>query len=178
MNDDARPRWLDDEIARLPRQMSPPRNLWPGIFARIARPARASRTLSLAVAASVLLSGAAALFAYQSYRLQAQQANYVRATIDAVVVPYHAAGASHEAIWSARRADANDEIAAEIDRNLVVLRTAQAQLRASLELDPDDAILVGMLRFVLQRELDLLQQASGMSTHAMQTESDVPASEV
>ncbi|NJN51746.1 MAG: hypothetical protein HC809_08175, partial [Gammaproteobacteria bacterium] len=58
-------------------------------------------------------------------------------------------------------------LAAEIERNLAILRAAQVELEASLAARPDDPQLLELLRYAMQREIELLADATAMRARSI-----------
>jgi hypothetical protein len=160
MNDEQRPPWLEQQLVALPRDLTPARDLWPGIAVRITRSRRPWR--ALAVAAGIVLSAAALLIAYRSDRtataVPASKSALAQWTV--VVEPYAVARTSYRQLWRERRGALDPVLIAEVERNLTILAGAEQALRSSLERDPDDPRLLAQLSFALQQEVDLLRQMS------------------
>ena len=147
--------WLESALNTLPREATPSRDLWPGIAARIVQ-SRKQRVAIAAMIAAVTLAGVAAVFAYQSYRLEAERVLLAAAVVEEVSAPFRLVRANYQTEWQAQRALTEPTFAAEVDRNLAILAAAQHTLRAELEERPYDVEVIELLRYTVEREVDLL----------------------
>jgi anti-sigma factor RsiW len=169
--------------AALPRGMTPPRDLWPGIADRIAaaRPRPAARVVrrvwswspaALAAAAAVLVALGATLA-----RVWTPTAG-----------PMGGPGVVHEAAWTAdpsllaaereyarataqllaalqaRQAALPAETVAAVERDLTTIDAALRQLRSALRQDPDNPQLTHMLASTHQKKVDVLQSVLRLSS--------------
>ncbi len=158
-----KPAWLETALDALPREATPPRDLWPGIAVRISE-SRKQRVAIAAMIAAVTLAGIAAVFAYQSYRLEAERVVLAAAVVEEVSAPFRLVRANYQAEWQAQRALTEPAFAAEVDRNLAILAAAQYTLRAELEERPYDVEVIGLLRYTVEREVDLLTDVTRLQT--------------
>jgi hypothetical protein len=154
-----------------PREMDPPRDLWPGIAERVVAdhvpvPARRVRRIlshpaSLAAAAAVVVAlssvvmrhgpeplpaaggSTTAAAAGPSDHIQAAEVDYIRAT-----------GQLMDALNE--RSPLSPETRGAVDENLRVIDDALGQLRTALENDPGNRQLTRMLASTHQKKLDLL----------------------
>lgn len=149
-------RW---QLRQLPAEIDPPRDLWPGIAARL--PARKPRRrlpwiTGLALAASVSL---AIGLAWQLRTPQAApadpQAELVQREAEAMTREYEAALVQFDG------APMPEPLAPAI----TTLDRSAEEIRAALEADPDATYLLGKLRRTYARRLELTQRAAG-ATHA------------
>ena len=169
MSDTNRPSWLEKHLAALPRELNPERDLWPDIARRLDRPVRRA-WIPLAVAASLVLSAASALFTWHLYeQRQADAAALLAAheTIRQIESPYLQARGTYEEQWPALRTRLDPEIAALIDRNLAIIRQANAELARALEKQPENRGLQRLLRQTLAQEVDVYQRALGAARNAI-----------
>lgn len=160
------------EAAALPREVPPPRNLWPGIAGRIAaravvpllpRRSRWSGAGALAAAAALVAVGAVVVrtpvparrmpgspgytpVSYESTSLGDAEREYVRATSELM------------AVVDARRSSLSPETAAVVDENLKIIDGALGELRRALQKDPGNPDLAHMLRATHQRKVDVLRR--------------------
>jgi hypothetical protein len=162
------------KAAALPKDVVPPRDLWPAIAARIARtdaaPARPAFRWPLALAAGLLVASVSALLTWSLTRdpqpagppviAQAPTAatavmpvNYgpnsglteaERAARDALLVDFRAAFATLQ-----------PETREAIARNLAVMQAAADEIDAALARDPASGMLKGMLAGTYKQELQL-----------------------
>lgn len=165
MTDDARtkPAWLEAALQSLPREATPSRDLWPGIAARIVGSGRQSWAIA-AVVAAVTLGGMAAAFAYQAHRLEAERRLLAAAVVEELSAPYRLARADYRAAWQANRTSTETAFAAEVDLNLAILDAAERTLRAELEARPYDVEVIALLRYTIEREVDLLAEVARHQT--------------
>ena len=152
-----RPDWLSHHLRALPREIEPERDLWPEVAARIRKP-RVPQWLAASVAASVVLSAAAAYFAWQGSDRR-QMADAVGAR-EMLMISYRDASARYAAQWAAQRGRMDPALAAEIDRNLAIVRSAVESLDKALARSPDDPALRNLLQSTLAEEIALYRRAT------------------
>jgi hypothetical protein len=166
--------------AAAPREMDPPRDLWPEIAARVAAdrgraPVRRlvrllSHPASLAAAAAVIVAlgstvtwrtneppadtGVAHNVSERGSQehVQAAEVDYIRAT-----------GQLMDALNS-RRSSLSPETQKAVDENLKVIDDALGQLRGALDKDPGNRQLTRMLASTHQKKLDLLLRLLKLSS--------------
>lgn len=178
---------LAELIAAVPADVPPPRDLWPGIEARIAAAPAARRgwtvTLTLpqlAMAATLLVAVSAVVswIAFGSSRLEtspierpivavaepvdrqrpdAQPANFADAQYEAAVVDL-------ERILQEERDRLDPRTVIVIERNLQAIDNAIQQARAALDADPANPYLNSHLAEARRHKLDLLRRAASLST--------------
>ncbi|MFY2762934.1 hypothetical protein [Arenimonas sp. MALMAid1274] len=143
-------RW---QLRQLPREIDPPRDLWPGIESRLTRgvPARPSRPWrGWAVAASLCL---AAGLAWQLRGPDAPradpQASVVQREAEAMTREYEAALGQFDGL----------PLPAPIEPALATLDRSAVEIRAALATDPQATFLLDQLRRTYARRLDLTQRA-------------------
>jgi hypothetical protein len=160
MNDNDTPDWLKAHLDSLPREIAPQHDLWPGIARRLDRPAT-GRWLPAAVAASVIVSIAAALLSWQVFTRQRDDAALLAAAqslLQQIQGPYQPVRAGYEAQWPELIARLDPETAAVVEHNLDLIRKANADLVKALEKRPDSPALQGLLRQTLAQELDIYRR--------------------
>jgi len=168
MNDE-RPEWLDKHLAALPREINPGRDLWPDIAGRIRKPAR-SWLPAAALAASVILGVGAV---WMALRVQApapqpavavQQESAPQESVpEMMTASFGPTRARYSQEWPQVREQIDPATAAVIERNLEIIRRANADLVLALEQQPDNPALRRLLRQTLAKELDVYQQAWNVS---------------
>jgi hypothetical protein len=163
MNDPLR-KSLDAELASLPRDVAPPRNLWPGIRARL--PERPRRTRPMAFAAAAGIAGACLASALTWVILHGRlQSPVTRAgTTVAAGAPsfdeprnprYVAARDNLEANFRERLALLDPATRAQIEASLAVIRRAHEDIRKALASDPASPVLEQLWQSTWHDEFDL-----------------------
>lgn len=177
------------QVSRLPQDVAPSRELWPGIAARLPEPGRAPvRSLSwpIAFAAVFLVAAISALLTWGLIREPAPVASESmlagRAPAQAVPLPvrYGLNSALGEAQLAARDellipfrqrlADLSPETRRTVVANLAVIQRAANEIDAALAQDPASGLLHGLLLGAYQQELQLYSRvvAAG-DAHARRT---------
>jgi len=175
---------LEEALARLPRSVEPPGDLWPAIEARLEPrdsrsggrrwqwPAAAAAAVLL-VAASSLIT--ASLLRRDNTRDDAVVAQRSPAPSGAVLAPaafgpgqalgpaYLAARGELARSLEARVARLPPEGRLQLERNLAELRRASEEINAALELSPGDPLLEELLLNVYQDELAVLASVNQMA---------------
>ena len=170
--------------ALLPREMSPPRDLWPGIAERIA----AVRPRPAAPVVRRVWSWSPALLAAAAAVLVALGATLLRVWPPATVAPEAGTGVAQEAAWTtdpallaaereyerataqlmaaleARKASMPPATVAAVENDLVTIDAALRQVRTALRQDPGNAQLSHMLASTHQKKVDVLQRVVRLST--------------
>jgi hypothetical protein len=174
MNDDK----LTVAAAKLGTEISPQRDLWPGIAEAIRMPRRIRRTSMFAQAAAiVLLVGASSGVTYIAVR--GEQGPVAQVTPD-LVFEQTAYGSRYNP--GPGFEEARDELAAQLDVELArlspqtraeiaanreVLREAILDIQSALEKDPDNALLQGQLVKAYREELSVLRRVGGLTRTVM-----------
>lgn len=162
------------KAAALPKDIAPPRDLWPAIAARIARedakPAKPAFRWPLALAAGFLVASVSALLTWSVTRDAGEAAPPVIAQAPAaagelVPVRYGPNSGLTEAELAARDALLGEfqgafatlkpETREAIVRNLAVMQAAADEIDAALAKDPASRMLQGMLAGTYKQELQL-----------------------
>jgi hypothetical protein len=151
---------LDEQLANLPRDVAPPRNLWPGIAGRLQRSPRRARPWVYAAAAG--LAGACVASALTWAVLHGRPAPGAIAvaarasTFDEPRNPrYVAARDSLELSFRERLALLDPATRARIESSLAVIRQAHEDIRRALASDPGSAVLEQLWQSTWHDELDL-----------------------
>ncbi len=175
-------RELLDQAARLPKELPPARDLWPGILGRLqARPTRVP-ILRLpwlpALAAAALLvavSSAVTAFLMQGDRsvrpavatapTQAETPQVVPAAVEQATSSLRGVEAEYDRAAQAlltsleqRGEHLSPETLRVVDDNLRAIDAALEQVRQALVKDPGNASLIRMLTATHQKKIDVLQR--------------------
>lgn len=169
--------------AALPREVSPPRDLWPGIADRIAaaRPRPTARVVrrvwswspaALAAAAAVVVALGATLARVwpptagdQAGGGVVQQAAWTNdPSLLAAEREYARATAQLMAALDARKASLPPEMVAAVQRDMTTIDAALRQVRSALRQDPGNPQLSHMLASTHQKKVDVLQRVVRLST--------------
>jgi hypothetical protein len=167
MNDPLR-KLLDAELANLPRDIEPPRNLWPGIRARLQERPRRARPVAFAAAAGIagacvasaltwaILHGRPQLPAPQPVARAGASAVVGAASFDEPRNPnYVAARDNLEANFRERLALLDPATRAKIEASLAVIRRAHEDIRKALAGDPASPVLQQLWQSTWHDEFDL-----------------------
>lgn len=172
----------DDKLAaaarRLTTEISPDRELWPGIAEAIRTPRRARWTPMLAQAAAiVLLIGTSSAVTYVA--MNGQQGPVTRVTPD-LIFEQTSFGSRYS--LGPDFQEARDELVAQLDvelarlspqtragiaTNLEVLHHAIFDINEALEQDPGNAHLQAKLVKAYRDELSVLQRVGGLTRNVM-----------
>lgn len=170
MNEDTHPDRLQ-RLDELPRGIEPPRDLWPGIAARLqaAAPVQPAARLSagshrwvpLAAAASLFIAVGAALFSYQAMHATPTQnlawAPAVPSQQVAHIEQLHAAERARLRGVLADRATSMDaQTLATLRENLEIMDRASEEIRAAIKAHPRNGQWVNLLLDNYQQEFDML----------------------
>jgi hypothetical protein len=166
MTDSERPAWLARHLDRLPPELEPARDLWPGIAQRLARPER-STWRHAAMAASLLLSAGLALFAWQTLRIAQSERAAVEAMVAELIDPYEQIQADQAARWLAVRAALHPDLAVTLQDDMTALNHARTTLSTALATAPADPALHSLLRQVVARESELIETGARLAGNAI-----------
>ncbi len=178
MNDIERDDKLIAAGSALSTEISPERDLWPGIAEAIAQPKRSRWMPVFAQAAAVvLLIGASSGVTYFAVKDQQQiievvpqglvfeQASFGgRYTLG---VEYQEARGDLAARLDVELARLSPEAREEVELNLSMIRGAIAQINAALTDEPDNALLQELLVKTYREELALMQRVGGLTQYVM-----------
>jgi hypothetical protein len=155
---------LDAHLANLPRDMPPPRNLWPGIAGRLHRSPRRARPMVFAAAAGLVGACVASALTWAVlHGRPASPATQLAARV-AVRAPafdeprnpsYVAARDSLESTFRERLALLDPATRAQIEASLAVIRRAHEDIRKALASDPACPVLEQLWQSTWHDELDL-----------------------
>jgi hypothetical protein len=171
------------DAARLAREITPERDLWPGIEARIAAPARKERRtgwwpgLAQAAAVLVLVGGSSLL----TYTLMDKEPVVVeRPVSDGLVLEnasfggqlemsngYKLARTNLQAQMDRELAKVTPETRAAVEENLAEIRGAIGEINAALEKEPNNALLQELLLKSYQEELSVMRKVGGLTQSVM-----------
>jgi hypothetical protein len=151
---------LDAQLAELPRDIPPPRNLWPGIAARVHRAPRRVRPLVFAAAAAVVGACLASALTWAVLHGRpaspAPQLAAQAPSFDESRNPrYVAARDSLEVSFRERLALLDPATRAQIEASLAVIRRAHEDIRRALASDPASPVLEELWQSTWHDELDL-----------------------
>jgi anti-sigma factor RsiW len=175
-------RELLEDVSSLPIQLTPERDLWAGIAARIEAPAGVvpissarrwspPRWLTLAAAAVVLaVSSSLVTLQLTDRPVPTQVATLPREIVatrptTALVAfkpaeqDYQRAIADLQRVLASRRGTLSPETVKTLETNLLIIDEAIRQSRAALEKDPNSRELTDMLSDAYGQKLNVLQQA-------------------
>lgn len=169
------PGLIEDRARRLPAELPPARDLWPGIEARIRdaggqsapAPARArSAWLSLAAAASIVFAAAVAAFLHLAREPEQTTPGQVAShapPLTAAFGPDHNLGSRYQAARAGLTDDFDQrlralppETRASVMQNLETIRRAMDEINAALGQDPANQFLQQQLLATYQDELTVL----------------------
>ena len=161
--------------AALPTSIAPPRDLWPGIAARLGGSTPGPIQLRTAwrrwvplAAAAVLLVAVTATLTYQLARgpvaiADRPEPSVVRPAGFAADRDFVVAAADLERVLHEERDRLSPETVAVIERNLALVDAAIAEARAALAADPANADLRALLWGAHRQKLDLLERATRLT---------------
>ena len=173
---------IDDKLlqkaAQLDREMSPQRDLWPGIAEAIQTPQRGRWAPMFAQAAAVvLLVGASSAITYVAVKEPQPQ---VAQVAPALVFERASFGSNHE--LGDEFVDARNALVAEMDveleklvpaaradvqANLELIQEAIYEINLALEQEPDNTLVQQRLLSAYREELTLLRRVSGLTRDIM-----------
>lgn len=179
MNEDK----LTKAASQLAKDISPERDLWPGIEAAIAEtnaaPRRRLWTPILAQAAAVvLLVGASSSLTYLAVRddgaavVQVPTPNYEfsRAAFGA----NYTLGPDYQDAYADLASRLDEELVKlspeerdDVERTLAVIREAIDDINAALAVDPDNAYLQELLQKTYREELNVMRRVGGLTRNVM-----------
>jgi hypothetical protein len=152
---------LDERLAKLPRDIVPPRYLWPSIVREIARRPRSTPQMAFAAAAAVaalcLATGLvwAILHARPTPTSAPAAANVALSFDEPQNVGYVAARAALQQTFRERLALLDPDTRAKIEASLAVIHQARDDIRKALAADPESPVLQQLLESAWRDEFDL-----------------------
>ncbi|HEX4153086.1 MAG TPA: hypothetical protein VHY75_12845 [Steroidobacteraceae bacterium] len=174
---DGTPASLDAELAKLARDVSPPRDLWPGVLSGIVRTPRAApsqhRTaiwMAYAASAAGLCLAAALAWVIVQRGAPLSAGGPTAAHFAPKLAPglapsfgdprdpkYVAARAELESTFQQRLAQLDPATRAQIEADLATIRKAREDISKALAAQPDCPVLEQLLASALHDEFDLYQ---------------------
>ncbi len=162
-------------VAGLPAETEPPRDLWPGIAARLSgegKPERAPTRGRRVLRGGLLAAAAAALalFVIAPAWRGGGGASVGTGTGTADLVSLQVRNSGYEkaerelwSVYDARRDAMAATTVADLERNIQIVDRALADARAALERDPANLAVSEVYRRVQKKKLDLLRAAARAS---------------
>lgn len=180
---------FDDELmaaaAKLSTEVTPDRDLWPGIQQAISKPAKPSPTVwnsiwAQAAAVLLLIGGSSAV----TYLAVTEDADPVSPVADGPALVFEPVSARFGSRYhlgpdyqDARRSLAamiGDELTrltpeerAEVEKNIEVIRKAIDDINEALAAEPDNELLQKLLLNTYREELDLMMRVDSITSAAM-----------
>jgi hypothetical protein len=172
---------VDEALARLPRELTPARDLWPAIAQAMHEGAAKQRRgpgparwpqWPMALAASLALLGLVAALSWSVLRQQGATTLLARggtaaATQQTMVsfdsprdAAFVAARAALESTYEERLAMLAPATRARVQSDLEIIRRANADIRDALHRDPASPLLQQLLRSTWQQEIELYTDVS------------------
>lgn len=178
MNDIDRDDKLIAAASGLATDISPDRDLWPGIEQAIATPKRSRWTPMLAQAAAVvLLVGASSGITYFTMKEEPvvmqqfsselrfeQMAFGAEQTLGSV---YRSAQGDYRTDLDAELEKLSPEVRADIEKNLALIKDAIAEINVALEKNPDNVLLQELLVKSYREQHALLRRVGALTKHVM-----------
>jgi len=164
--------------SKLSTEISPERDLWPGVARAIAGPQRSRWTPRFAQAAAVvLLVGASSMLTYLGTKDQVQIVEVVPAGLVfeqasfggryVLGVGYQEAHRDVEAQLRTELERLSPTAREEVEQNLAMIRGAIGQINAALADEPDNPLLHELLLQTYREELAMMQRVGGLTQHVM-----------
>jgi hypothetical protein len=172
----------DDKLmaaaGKLATEISPERDLWPGIEAAIHSPKRSSWTPMFAQAAAVLLLvGASSMVTYFVVKEDQRVIEIVRPTLTTDTVAFadrQLLGREYEQAHGQIQSQLDQELErlspetrADVERNLAVIRQAIGDINEALEKEPDNTLLQELLANAYRDELSIMQRVGNLTQQIM-----------
>jgi hypothetical protein len=163
---------LDAQLATLPRELAPARDLWPAISAALVPEPAARVRWPLGLAAGIAAAAFAAFVGWRAGRETAvptaavepaaqRSADRLQTSFEAPADPeFLAARAALERSYHERLASLAPPTRARIEQNLEIIREANADIRRALAADPQSPVLQRLLESTWQQEIDLYATVS------------------
>lgn len=168
-----RVRQLLDAAQALPREVSPPPEVWAALRTRVARSPSATRRWwhngwLVTAAGIVLVIGTFAIATSNAPRAKARPGMAVPVALPSAVRAvdnnYAATVAQLREALEGQRGALAPSTVRTVERSLAVIDSAIAEARSALVADPANAALVDILSAHYERKVDLLQRATELST--------------
>ena len=151
---------LDRLIANLPREVTPPGNLWPGVAARLASRPRRAPPMAMAAIVAMAAAGLASFFTWAVLESRSVprvvQTPAAAGQFDEPRDPkYVLARDSVEKTFRERLALLEPSTRVKIEASLAVIQKAHADIRKALAADPQSAVLQQLWESTWHDEFDL-----------------------
>jgi hypothetical protein len=152
---------LDERLAKLPRDIVPPRYLWPSITREIARRPRSSPTMKFAAAAAVAFLCVAAglvgtlLHTRATSPVGTPSQNMAASFDEPHDAGFIAARAAVQQTFMQRLTMLDPATRAKIEANLAMIHQAREDIRKALASDPGSPVLEQLLESAWHDEFDL-----------------------
>jgi hypothetical protein len=153
---------LELKLAKLPRELAPPDNLWPAIVREIARPPRRVRPLAFASAAAAASACLATALTWAVLHGRGAHTAIVPVVATRTVsfdeprdAGYLAARAALQQTFRERLALLDPDTRAQIEGSLAVIHRAHEDIRKALEAAPGNPVLEHLLQSTWHDEFDL-----------------------
>ena len=171
----------DDKLiakaSKLSTEISPERDLWPGIEQAIRVPRRSRWTPRFAQAAAVvLLVGASSMITWMATKDQAR-VEYIPADLvfeQASFGGRYSLGMGYEEAHRDLQAQLDTELKRlspearkEVEDNLAMIRGAIVQINTALADEPDNPLLQELLVQTYREELAMMKRVGGLTQHVM-----------
>jgi hypothetical protein len=178
MNDDERNDALIAAASRLSTEISPEKDLWPGIAESIAQPQHRGWLPMFAQAAVVVLMiGASSGLTYFATKGQQQPIQEVtpellfeRASFGSrytLGMDYQEAHSDLSTQLDEELLKLSPEARADVETNLAIMRSAISDINAALESEPENALLQELLLSTYREELSLMQRVGDLTQQVM-----------
>lgn len=178
MNNQERDDKLIATASELSAEISPERDLWPGIAEAIARPTGARRMPMLAQAAAVvLLIGASSGVTYlavkeepQVIQVAMQDLRFEQTAFGAEYTLgsiYRSAQGDYRAQLDQQLERLSPEARAEVEKNLMLIKAAIAEINQALEQNPDSVLLQELLVNSYREQHAMLRRVESLTRHVM-----------
>ena len=151
---------LDRLIANLPKDVTPPRNLWPGIVDRLVRTPRRAPPLALAAGIVVAAACLASLFTWAVLQGRSAprmlQTEIARSSFEEPTdAKYVLARDMMQKTYRERLVLLEPATRAKIEASLAVIRQAHEDIRKALAADPGSPVLEQLWQSTWHDEFDL-----------------------
>lgn len=163
---------------KLATDISPERDLWPGIEQAIAKPQRSRWTPMLAQAAAVvLLVDASSMVTYVLVNEEPQVVEIIRPALHAEPAAFGGRtmlGQEYRIAHGAVKSELHRELErlspearADVERNLAVIQLAIADINQALSREPDNELLQELLANAYREELATMQRVGSLAQQVM-----------
>jgi hypothetical protein len=178
MNDEDRNDSLIASAGKLATEISPERDLWPGIAKSIAQPRRSRWTPMLAQAAAVVvLIGASSGVTFMAMKDNQQPVQIATPELFVEQASFggsNALGPEYLEIRGDIVAQLEEDLVrlspetrADVEKNLQVIRSAIAEINTALEAEPTNTLLQDLLLRTYQDELAVMHRVGGVTQRVM-----------